>query len=68
MSILIKCGQIYDGVHDAPFSGGIRIEGGKIAAIGEGVDAPEDARVVDASGLRIYPGLVEAHGHIGLDG
>ena len=68
MSILIKCGQIYDGVHDAPFSGGIRIEGGKIAAIGESVDAPEDARVVDASGLRIYPGLVEAHGHIGLDG
>lgn len=68
MSILIKCGQIYDGVHDAPFSGGIRIEGGKIAAIGERVDAPEDARVVDASGLRIYPGLVEAHGHIGLDG
>ena len=68
MSILIKCGQIYDGVHDAPFSGGIRIEGGKIAAIGESVDAPKDARVVDASGLRIYPGLVEAHGHIGLDG
>ena len=68
MSILIKCGQIYDGVHDAPFSGGISIEGGKIAAIGESVDAPEDARVVDASGLRIYPGLVEAHGHIGLDG
>lgn len=68
MSILIKCGQIYDGMHDAPFSGGIRIEGGKIAAIGESVDAPEDARVVDASGLRIYPGLVEAHGHIGLDG
>ena len=68
MSILIKCDQIYDGVHDAPFSGGIRIEGGKIAAIGESVDAPEDARVVDASGLRIYPGLVEAHGHIGLDG
>ena len=68
MSILIKCGQIYDGVHDAPFSGGIRIEGGKIAAIGESVDAPEDAQVVDASGLRIYPGLVEAHGHIGLDG
>ncbi|MBR6220093.1 MAG: amidohydrolase [Clostridia bacterium] len=68
MSILIKCGQIYDGVHDAPFAGGILIEGGRIAAIGEGVDAPEDAQVVDASGLRIYPGLVEAHGHIGLDG
>lgn len=27
-----------------------------------------DIQVIDATGLQVYPGFVEAHGHIGLDG
>ena len=29
---------------------------------------PDGCEIVDVSGLRVYPGFVEAHGHIGLDG
>ena len=68
MAKLIKNGRVYDAVSDAPYIGDIRIEGGRIAAIGPGLEVPEGAEVVDASGLNVYPGLVEAHGHIGLDG
>ena len=47
------------------------MEDGKIKEIGEGVitqEFPEGTKMIDAAGLHIYPGFVEAHGHIGLDG
>jgi len=68
MDTIIRNGLIHDAVHEGPFTGDILISGGKIAAIGTELAASSDARTVDASGLYIYPGLVEAHGHIGLDG
>ena len=68
MYTIIHNGLIYDAVHEAPFVGDLLIDGGKLAAIGKNLDAPAEAQAVDASGLYVYPGLVEAHGHIGLDG
>ena len=41
-------------------------DNGKISAIGETVDAPANATVIDAEGRLVTPGLVEAHCHIGL--
>ena len=32
------------------------------------MEVPAEAEIVDAEGLQVYPGFVEAHGHIGLDG
>ena len=40
---------------------------GKIAAVGEGLEAPASATVIDAQGRLVTPGCVEAHCHIGLD-
>lgn len=68
MIILIQNGLIHDAVHETPFTGDLLIEGDKIIAIGSNLEAPPETQVVNASGLFIYPGLVEAHGHIGLDG
>ena len=68
MELLIRNGLIHDAVKDAPYVGDIRVKDGKIAAIGANLDAPEGAEIVDATGLNVFPGLVEAHGHIGLDG
>ena len=68
MDTIIRNGLIHDAVHPEPFTGDLLIEGGRIAAIGANLEAPSGARVVDATGLYVYPGLVEAHGHIGLDG
>lgn len=39
---------------------------GKIAAIGENIEAPAGAEIIDAEGRLVTPGLVEAHCHIGL--
>ena len=65
---LIRNGLIHDSVHAEPYVGDLLEEGGKIAAIGPKLDVPEGTEIIDATGLEIYPGLVEAHGHIGLDG
>jgi len=66
--IFIEKGMINDAVNKEAYVGDILIENGKIAAIGENMTIPEEAKVIHAEGLFVYPGFVEAHGHIGLDG
>lgn len=69
--LCIKNGMIYDAVTKAPYIGNVYVKDGKIAAVVKaGEDKMEDlaAEVMDASGKNVYPGLVEAHCHIGLDG
>ena len=65
---IIKNGRIHDAVHREAYVADILLADGKIAAIGGGLTAPADAAVFDADGLEIYPGFVDAHTHIGLDG
>ena len=45
--------------------GTIVVRGGVIAAVGATVGAPADARLIDGSGLSIYPGLIDAYGTLG---
>lgn len=68
MKKLIQNGMIHDAVNAEPYAADLLIEDSKIAAIGTNLPVPEGAEIVDASGLQVYPGMVEAHGHIGLDG
>lgn len=46
--------------------GTIVIRDGLIAAIGASVAVPADARVIDGTGLTVYPGLFDSYGSIGL--
>ncbi len=46
-------------------SGTVVLQGGKVIALGAGVPVPAGARVVDATGKVIMPGLVDTHSHIG---
>ena len=48
-------------------NGCLLVENGKIAAVAPEIDAPADAKVIDAQGRLLTPGCVEAHCHIGLD-
>lgn len=55
---------------DKPFFGYVKITDGKIAAVKKGeishdVITDED---IDAKGLNMYPGLIDAHSHIGMIG
>ncbi len=67
-TLLIKGGLIHDAVNETPYLADILAVDGKIAKIEPDIRPEEGAIIVDASGLSVYPGLVDAHSHIGLDG
>ena len=64
--MLIKHAQIYDAVHPQPYVGDVLIHGTRIQAIGPQLSAPGEVEL-DAQGLRLYPGFIDAHSHLGLD-
>jgi imidazolonepropionase-like amidohydrolase len=60
--------RIIDGSGIPPFSGEVRVEGDRIAALArDGAQLPrEGARIIDGAGATLMPGLVEAHAHVSL--
>lgn len=65
--ILIKNGWIHDAVHRESYQADILLADGKIVKLAPGLQA-DDAMIIDASGKQVYPGFVDAHCHIGVDG
>lgn len=62
MKTLFKDGLILDGTGAAPVRGDLLIEDDRIVAVG--AELPEDAdEIVDARGLLVCPGLIDAHSH-----
>lgn len=64
--IHIKNGKLYTMAGEVIEKGSILIEHGKIIAIGESVEAPNDAEVIDAGGKLVFPGFIDAHCHLGM--
>ena len=64
--MLIQNGMIHDAIHETPYQADILVKDGKIAAIGKNLNAAGE-ETVDAAGLNIFPGFVDAHSHLGLD-
>ena len=72
---MIKNGNIHDAIQEQPFVADILVVDGKIVEIGVDIvterylqTTQSKMEVLDATGLEVYPGFVEAHCHIGLDG
>lgn len=54
-------------VSGAPIERGtVVIRDGLIAAVGANVSAPADARVIDGTGLTVYPGLIDSSTSLGI--
>jgi len=51
-------GEIHTGLGGVLRDATLLVKNGKIDSFGYDVDVPEDAEVVDASGMRVYPGLI----------
>ncbi len=66
--LMIKRGLIHDAIHREPYQADILTEDGKIIEIAAEIKNPKQIKVLDASELHVYPGFVEAHCHLGLDG
>lgn len=47
-------------------NGTVVISGGKIQAVGANVQAPQGATVIDATGLFVYPGMIDSGTELGL--
>ena len=45
----------------------VLLENGKIARVGTGLTAPAGARVIDATGKFVMPGIIDAHSHMMSD-
>ncbi|XCP86676.1 amidohydrolase [Roseburia hominis] len=66
-SLLIKNGWLHDAVHPESYQADILVQDGRIAKIGSGL-VSDVAEEIDATGCQVYPGFVEAHCHLGVDG
>ena len=64
MSILIQGGTIVNA--DQSFRGDVYCEDGVIKAIGENLDVPADAEIIDAEGQYVMPGGIDPHTHMEL--
>src|SRR5256885_7017681 len=68
-AVVLQGATLIDGTGRAPQqNAAVVIEGGRISAVGAAgkVAVPQGARVVDVKGRTIIPGLINAHGHVGL--
>ena len=43
------------------------VRDGSIAEIGSGISVPAGAMVIDATGMQVTPGIIDAHSHTGAD-
>ncbi len=62
--LLIKGGRVLDPSLNLDGTRDVLIVDGLVSAVAEGLEAPEGARVIDATGLLVTPGLIDLHVHL----
>jgi imidazolonepropionase-like amidohydrolase len=68
-TVVLRGARLIDGTGSPPREdAAVVVKGDRIAAVGPArkIKIPRGARVVDARGKTIVPGLINAHGHVGL--
>ncbi len=63
INILIRNAGVYDGTGGDPFTADIGIVGDRIAFVSSGRQEINAAKVIDAGGLSVAPGFIDAHAH-----
>ncbi|HUD96145.1 MAG TPA: amidohydrolase family protein, partial [Woeseiaceae bacterium] len=64
MAVLIRGGTLVTA--DTSWRADVLCDGGKIQAIGDKLDAPKGAEVIDAGGRFVMPGGIDPHTHMQL--
>ncbi len=62
--ILIRGGRVIDPSRGTDGVADVLIQGNTIAAVGRGIEAPDGAQVIDATGKVVAPGLIDLHVHL----
>ena len=63
-AVLLKGGRVVDPSQDLDRVTDVLLAEGRVADIGDGLEAPEGADVREVSGLVVAPGLVDVHVHL----
>jgi imidazolonepropionase-like amidohydrolase len=66
-NVLIKGGTVLTITKGNLESSDVLVTNGKIAQVGKNLSAPANYKVIDATGLFVMPGIIDAHSHAGLD-
>jgi imidazolonepropionase-like amidohydrolase len=64
--VLIQGATVLTGTGERLEGADVLISSGKIQSIGKGLAAPADARIIDAHGKWITPGIIDIHSHLGV--
>ena len=67
-AVALKGGRLLTVSHGVIENGVLIMEGGKISALGSAssVKAPKGAKVIDVTGMTVYPGLIDSETSLGL--
>jgi imidazolonepropionase-like amidohydrolase len=66
-NVLIKGGTVLTITKGNLESTDVLVTDGKIAQVGKNLSAPANHKVIDATGMFVMPGIIDAHSHAGLD-
>ncbi len=66
-NVLIKNGTILTITQGVKENSDILVTNGKIAKIEKNISAPVGTSIIDATGMFVMPGIIDAHSHIALD-
>ncbi len=64
--LLVQNGLLHTTLEDEPIRADLLARDGKIAAIAPRIPTASGMRVIDAAGMHVFPGLIDAHSHIGI--
>ncbi|QLG61315.1 amidohydrolase family protein [Halorarum salinum] len=64
-ALVVRGGTVHTQTERGTIEGDVLVEDGVIAAVGD-VEAPDGTEVIDAEGMEVTPGLVDAHSHAGM--
>ncbi len=66
--ILIRNATVLTVTNGTIENGSVLIRGAKIATVGKDIAAPANARVIDATGKFVLPGIIDTHSHTAVEG
>jgi imidazolonepropionase-like amidohydrolase len=66
-NVLIKSGTVLTVTKGTLENTDVLVTNGKIAQIGKNISAPAGHTVIDATGMYVMPGIIDAHSHLAID-
>ena len=64
--LLVRSGRVMTAAGPTLEGADVLVRGERIEAVGQGLEAPPGARLVEARGRWVTPGLIDPHSHIGV--